>query len=43
VLNSCVSTRLTFPTSIDDYVIQDLDFSAFANSAGNVGSWNSAN
>jgi len=43
VLNSCVSTRLTLPTSIDDYVIQDLDFSAFANSAGNVGSWNSAN
>jgi len=43
VLNSCVSTRLTFPTRLDDYVIQDIDFSAFADSAGNVGSWNSAN
>lgn len=42
VLNSCVSSRLSFPTRIDDYVIQDLDFSAFADSAGNVGSWNTA-
>jgi hypothetical protein len=38
-LYSCVSSRLTFPTRIDDYVIQDLDFSAFANAAGNVGLW----
>jgi hypothetical protein len=38
-LYSCVSNRLTFPTRIDDYVIQDLDFSAFANAAGNVGLW----
>lgn len=43
VLNACVSTRLTFPTRIDDYVIQDLDFSAFADASGNVGSWNSTN
>jgi len=40
VLNACISTRLSFPTRIDDYVIQDIDFSAFADSAGNVGSWN---
>ena len=38
-LNACISTRLTFPTRIDDYVIADLDFSAFADAAGNVGSW----
>jgi len=43
VLNACVSNRLTFPTRIDDYVIEDLDFSAFADAAGNVGSWNSTN
>lgn len=43
VLNKCVSSRLSFPTAIDDYVIQELDFSAFADSAGNVGSWNSTN
>jgi hypothetical protein len=41
VLNKCVSTRLTFPTRIDDYVIEEIDFSAFADNAGNVGSWNS--
>jgi hypothetical protein len=43
VLNKCVSSRLTFPTRIDDYLIQELDFSAFADAAGNVGSWNSTN
>jgi hypothetical protein len=43
ILYSCVSNRLTFPTQIDDYVIQDLDFSAFANPAGNVGTWSSTN
>jgi len=43
VLNKCVSNRLTFPTRIDDYVIQDIDFSAFADSSGNVGSWNTSN
>ena len=43
VLNKCISTRFTFPTRIDDYVIQELDFSAFADGAGNVGSWNSTN
>lgn len=43
LLYKCVSNRLSFPTRIDDYVIQDLDFNAFANSAGNVGLWNTAN
>lgn len=38
-LYSCISERLSFPTRIDDYVIQDLDFSAFANAAGNVFEW----
>jgi hypothetical protein len=42
VLNKCVSSRLTFPTRIDDYVIEDLDFSAFADAGGNIGTWNSA-
>ena len=39
VLYACVSTRLTFPTRIDDYVIQDLDFSAFADASSRVFSW----
>lgn len=38
-LYNCVSNRLTFPTHIDDYVITDLDFSAFANASGNVFNW----
>jgi hypothetical protein len=37
VLNQAVSTRLTFPTRIDDYWIEELDFSAFANAANAVG------
>lgn len=41
VLYACVSNRLSYPTRIDDYLIQDLDFNAYANPAGNVGSWNS--
>jgi hypothetical protein len=43
VLNKCISSRLTFPTRIDDYIIEDLDFSAFDDGSGNVFSWNSAN
>jgi hypothetical protein len=42
VLNKCVSSRLTFPTRIDDYVLQDIDFSAFADASGNVGTWNTS-
>lgn len=42
-LNACVSTRLTFPTRLDDYVLQDLDFGAFADTAGNVGNWSTTN
>lgn len=42
-LNACVSTRLTFPTRIDDYVLQDLDFGAFADPGGNVGIWSTTN
>lgn len=43
VLNACITSRLTIPTRIDDYIIADMDFSAFADAGGNIGSWNSAN
>lgn len=43
ILYACVSNRLSFPTRIDDYVIQDLDFEAFANAAGNVFNWSTSN
>ena len=42
VLNQAISNRLSFPTTIDDYTMQDLDFSAYANSANLVGSWGTA-
>ena len=34
VIRAAVSNRLTFPTRIDDYTIQDLDFSGFADNSG---------
>jgi hypothetical protein len=35
-LFQCVSSKLTMPTKIDDYVINEVDFMAFANAAGVV-------
>lgn len=35
-LFSCVANKLQMPTKIDDYVINELDFMAFQNSAGYV-------
>lgn len=37
VLNQAVANRLTFPTRIDDFWIEELDFEAFANAANAVG------
>lgn len=37
VLNACTSTALRIPTRLDDYGIQELDFSAYADAAGNIG------
>lgn len=36
-LNSCMSPKLNLPTKIDDYVIAEFDFSAYADSSNNVG------
>jgi hypothetical protein len=35
-LYSCIATKLTLPTKNDDYTITELDFGAYANSAGQV-------
>jgi hypothetical protein len=35
-LYACVSTKLAMPTKIDDYIISEIDFSAFANASGQV-------
>lgn len=38
-LFACTSVRLSFPTVLDDYTIQDLDFEAFMDDAGRVFEW----
>jgi hypothetical protein len=37
VLNACTATKLALPTRIDDYEIQEFDFSAFADPTGTIG------
>ena len=41
VLNACTASKLSLPTKIDDYEIQEFDFSAFADAAGNIGTLSS--
>jgi hypothetical protein len=36
VLYQCISTQLTLPTKVDDYMIEEFNFSAFADAGGNV-------
>lgn len=38
-LYNCISTKLSFSTKLDDFEIPEMDFSAFANSAGQVLQW----
>lgn len=42
-LYSCVSNKLNFATKIDDYVIPEFDFMAYANAAGQVFDFSLAN
>ncbi|HVB17629.1 MAG TPA: hypothetical protein VNF04_13925 [Stellaceae bacterium] len=37
VLNACTATKLSLPTKIDDYEVQEFDFSAFADATGTIG------
>jgi hypothetical protein len=37
VLNACTATKLSLPTRIDDYEIQEFDFAAFADATGAIG------
>ncbi|AYJ86201.1 hypothetical protein D3Y57_09785 [Sphingomonas paeninsulae] len=41
-LYSCISSKLSIATKIDDFLIPELDFEAFADSAGRVMSWGTA-
>lgn len=38
-LYSCIATKLSISTKTDDFTIPEFDFSAFANSAGQVMKW----
>jgi hypothetical protein len=38
-LNSCVSSKLSLPTKQDDFSIMELDFAAFADSSGTIGTF----
>jgi hypothetical protein len=41
-LFSCVSNKLSMQTKIDDFMVPEIDFSAFADASGNVLKWGSA-
>lgn len=36
-LNQCISTKLMLPTKLQDFIIPEIDFSAFVDAAGNLG------
>jgi hypothetical protein len=36
---NCVSSKLAYATKLEDFTVPELDFSVFANSAGNVLDW----
>ena len=36
-LNSCISSKLSFATKIEDFLVPDFDFKAFADASGTIG------
>jgi hypothetical protein len=41
-LHNCTSTKLSFKTKLEDFVMPEFDFSCFADAAGNVMTWSFA-
>ena len=41
-LNNCTSSKLSFGTKLEDFVIPEFDFSCFADTSGNVMTWSFA-
>ncbi|VTZ49258.1 conserved hypothetical protein [Methylocella tundrae] len=41
-LNNCTSSKLSFQTKLEDFVMPEFDFSCFADPAGNVMTWSFA-
>lgn len=38
-LNNCVASKFSFPMKNDDFTVPEFEFSAFADSANNIGYW----
>lgn len=41
-LNNCTSSKLTFGTKLEDFIMPEFDFSCFADASGNVMTWSFA-
>jgi hypothetical protein len=41
-LNNCTSSKLSFHSKLEDFVLPEFDFSCFADAAGNVMTWSFA-
>lgn len=41
-LNNCTSSKLSFHTKLEDFVLPEFDFACFADAAGNVMTWSFA-
>jgi hypothetical protein len=41
-LNNCTSSKLSFQSTLEDFVMPEFDFSCFADAAGNVMTWSFA-
>jgi hypothetical protein len=41
-LNNCTSSKLTFDTKLEDFIMPEFDFSCFADASGNVMTWSFA-
>lgn len=41
-LNNCVSSKLSFGTKLEDFVMPEFDFACFADTSGNVMTWSFA-
>jgi len=41
-INNCTSSKMSFQTKLEDFVVPEFDFSCFADAAGNVMTWSFA-
>jgi hypothetical protein len=35
-LNNCISSKFSFATKLDDFIVPEFDFEAFADASGNI-------